>query len=470
MFNPNRFGTAWRPDLESIRREARPMLALAWPVVLAELAWMGMDLVDTIMVGNLGPAALGAVGLGGILYFVVGVFAIGLLLGLDTLVSQSFGAGDREEGYKSLVQGVYLALLTSPPMMVVLWAMIPWLSSWGIHPDIARLTGPFLALETWSLFPLLLYCALRRYLQAVNVVRPILWAMISANLLNWLGNCILINGHLGLPALGVRGSAGSTLIARIYMALYLVVIVLRHEPGLLRTSLAPDWARLRRLFALGLPVAVQITLEVGVFAIAAGLAGAIGPAALAAHQVTLKMCSVTFMVPLGISSAAAVRVGQAVGRGDPRSAAVSGWTALMIGSAFMSVAALTFLLVPRTILGGFTTDAGVIRTGVGLLVLAAAFQLFDGLQVVASGNLRGLGDTRTPMLCNTLAHWALGLPLAYGLGVLLGLGVFGIWVGLCVGLIAAGLILLAVWAARAPSRGHHVDLDPDRRPSELATA
>lgn len=472
-FNPNRpTGLAAR-----LRGEIRPMFALAWPLVLAELAWMGMDLVDTVMVGGLGAAALGAVGLGGILFFVACIFGFGLLLGLDTLISQAFGAGDHAECRRWLVQGLWLCAILSPPSMAIAWGMIPLLPRMGVHPEITALAGPFLALETWSLFPLMVYCAFRRYLQAMNIVRPVLGAMLTANLLNWAGNWLLIHGHWGLPALGVRGSALSTLAARTYMALYLVVVALVHDRraggGLRATPLGPDFQRLRRLLALGWPVAVQITLEVGVFTIAAVLAGAIGPAALAAHQVALKMCSVTFMVPWGISSAAAVRVGQAIGRNDPESAGVSGWTGLLLGESFMLVAAVAFVALPRTILGGFTADAGVIATGVGLLACAAAFQLFDGMQVVASGNLRGAGDTRTPMIANTLAHWAIGLPLAYALGILLGRGVLGIWLGLTVGLTLAGLLLVTVWGVRAremlrrpPAR----QPDPDDQPAALLPA
>lgn len=473
VFNPNRSGS-WR---ERLGGEIPPMFALAWPLVLAELAWMGMDLVDTVMVGRLGAAALGAVGLGSILFFVACIFGFGLLLGLDTIISQAFGAGDRPECDRWLVQGVWLCVFLTPPSMALAWGFLPLLGPMGVHPEIRGLAASFLALETWGLFPLMIYCALRRYLQAMNVVRPVLGTMLTANILNWAGNWLLISGHWGLPALGVRGSALSTLGARAYMALYLVAVAFAHDRrvhGTLRsTPLAPDFARLRRLIALGWPVAVQITLEVGVFTVAAVLASSIGPAALAAHQVALKMCSVTFMVPWGISSAAAVRVGQAIGRGDPRAAGVSGWTALLLGEGFMMAAAVAFLVAPRTILGGFTTDPGVIATGVGLLACAAAFQLFDGLQVVASGNLRGAGDTRTPMIGNTLAHWAIGLPLAYVLGVVLGRGVLGIWIGLTAGLILAGVVLVAVWARRARTIqevapvAHH---DRDDRPAELVTA
>lgn len=477
VFNPNPGGPTAPGWWRGLRTEVPPMLALAWPVVLSELAWMGMDLVDTVMVGRLGAAALGAVGLGGILFFVACIFAFGLLLGLDTLVSQAFGAGDRRDCHAWLVQGLWLCVFLSPPSMAISWGMIPLLGRVGVDAEVVRLAGPFLALETWSLFPLLVYCAYRRYLQAMNIVRPVLVAMLSANVLNWLGNWLLITGHLGFPALGVRGSALSTLGARIYMAAFLVVVAVRAErrdpSGLFETSWRPDPARLRKLFALGWPVAVQITLEVGVFTIAGVLAGAIGPAALAAHQVALKMCSVTFMVPWGISSAAAVRVGQAIGRGDPDRARLSGWTGLVLAGGFMAVAAAAFLGLPRTILYLFTPDSGVLATGVGLLACAAAFQLFDGLQVVAAGNLRGVGDTRTPMYGNTVAHWAIGLPLAYLIGITLGRGVLGIWIGLCIGLIAAGTVLVGAWAWRSrrlPQGRGRTDTDDDPEGMGLAVA
>jgi MATE family multidrug resistance protein len=234
---------------------------------------------------------------------------------------------------------------------------------------------------------------------------------------------------------------------------FLVVAVLLHDrrrrTGLLRTSFGLEWHRMRRLLALGLPTAIQYTLETGVFAIAASLAGRLGAAALAAHEIALNVCGFTFMVPLGISSAGAVRVGQAIGRRDPRGAIVSGWTALAVGAGFMLCAALAFILIPERIIGLYTTDSRVLSSGIALLALAAAFQLFDGLQVVASGNLRGAGDTRTPMYANLLAHWCVGLPIGYVLGFLRGWGVFGLWVGLSTGLIVAGGLLVRMWSSRA---------------------
>jgi multidrug resistance protein, MATE family len=202
------------------------------------------------------------------------------------------------------------------------------------------------------------------------------------------------------------------------------------------------------LLALGLPAALQLTLEVGVFAAATVLAGQLVPAALAAHQIALNIAGFTFMVPLGLASAGAVRVGHAVGRLDPAGAARAGWTALFLGAAFMLTAAAIFLLMPGRLIGAFTSSAAVLDYGVALLAVAAVFQLFDGLQGVATGILRGLGDTRTPMLWNLAGHWFIGLPVAYLLAFTLGFGVIGLWWGLSLGLIICGVALVVAWWRR----------------------
>jgi len=220
------------------------------------------------------------------------------------------------------------------------------------------------------------------------------------------------------------------------------------RPAHERPALAPEARRLAELTRLGLPAALQVTLEVGVFAAATALAGRLDANSLAAHQIALTAASVTFMVPLGVSSAGAVRVGQAIGRRDPEAAAWAGWTALLVGTSFMAFAALSFVLLGAPIVKSFTTDATVIAMGARLLLVAAAFQLFDGLQVVSTGILRGLGDTRTPMLCNLVGHWCLGLPLAWALCFPAGWGVFGLWVGLSAGLIGVGAVLVWVWSRR----------------------
>jgi MATE family multidrug resistance protein len=320
---------------------------------------------------------------------------------------------------------------------------------------VLALTRPYLEALTWSVPPLLLYSAFRRYLQGMGVVKPIMIALASANIVNVAFNWILIHGHFGAPAMGVRGSAWATVLARVMMAgLLLVVIVVRERgrrPGLFETPLRLESHLMRRLIALGLPAAMQITLEVGVFASATALAGRLPPAALAAHQIAVNIAAFTFMVPLGVASAAAVRVGHAVGRRDLSAASRSGWTALILGTMFMMCSALSFLAIPKTLIGAFTSDPQVMDIGVRLLMVGAIFQLFDGVQAVATGALRGLGDTRTAMIWNLAGHWFVGLPLGYALCFGLGLGVVGLWWGLTSGLIICGISLLLAWSRRIAS-------------------
>lgn len=446
---PTQFSRAAR----AVRREIGPMLALAGPVVLAELGWMGMGFVDTAIVGRIGPEAIGAVGIGTALFGTLAIFGMGLLLGLDTLVSQAYGARDLRSCHRALIDGLYLSAIVAGPMLLIA-AAINWsLKYWGLPPGVLRLAGPYFSVIAWSLLPLLLYAAFRRYLQAMGLVAAVTFALISANVINAAVNWVLIFGHFGLPALGTRGSAIATLISRVYMAAVLLLAILLHDRrrhlGLFHVSWGFDTAGVRRLFALGLPAAAQVTLELGVFSAVTVLAGRVDEASLAAHQVVLNLAGLTFMVPLGVGSAGAVRVGQAVGRRDGGGARRSGWTALLLGVGFMSCAAAAFLLAPGPLVHIFTSNEDVVALGISLLAVAAMFQLFDGLQGVATGVLRGLGDTRTPMVANLLGHWLLGLPIGYSLCFYARWGVVGLWVGLSAGLVVVGLTLLGVWARRS---------------------
>ena len=428
------------------------MFKLAVPVVAAELGWMTMGIVDTLMVGRLSPEAIGAVGIGTSVFMAIVILAMGILLGLDTLVSQAYGAGRLHECHRWLLHGVALAIGVTLPLTWVLWQVTDSLDAWGLDPGVLALTHPYLDALTWSVLPLLLYAAFRRYLQGMGVVRPVMIALVVANVVNLFLNWVLIYGKLGAPALGVSGSAWATVFARVVMAGFLLAVILYREhgsrPGLFETPLTIETAWMKRLLVLGLPAAMQITLEVGVFAAATALAGRLAPAQLAAHQIALNIIAFAFMVPLGVSSAGAVRVGHAVGRVDAPAAARAGWTALLFGVGFMSIAALSFVTIPGLLIGAFTGDERVLAAGMSLLRVAAVFQLFDGLQAVATGVLRGLGDTRTAMLWNFAGHWVIGLPLGYTLCFVTGLGVVGLWWGLSTGLIICGVSLLYVWSRR----------------------
>jgi len=425
------------------------MVALAVPVVLSELGWMAQGVVDTIMVGRLGPAAIGAVALGNAVCYTPSLFGVGLMLGLDTLVAQSYGRQDHDECHRWLAQGVYLACIAAPLIMALIALASFGFLRFGITPEVAGPAGGYLRILNWATLPLLLYQCTRRYLQGVGQVRVVTVTYVLANLVNWLGNWVFIYGKLGMPALGVNGSALSTVAARILMAAALTGFAWRYERGrghpLFRHWAAPQIARLRRLVRLGAPAAGQILLEVGAWNLATFSVGYLTPVALATHQIVLNYASITYMVPLGVSAAAAVSVGHAVGAGDPARARRAGWLALSLGASFMLLAAIVFLVMPGPLIRLYTHDPQVLAVGPGLLVIVAAFEVFDGIQSVSTGALRGLGETRIPMLANLVGYWALGLPLGLFLCFGMRQGIRGLWIGLTLALIVISTLLLLRW-------------------------
>jgi MATE family multidrug resistance protein len=445
-------------SLELWRRDFRLTLHLALPLIFAEVGWMSMGIVDTIMVGRLpnSAVAIGATGLGQSLYHGVAIFTGGLLLGMDTFVAHAYGREDLDDARHSLVNGLFLAFALTPILMLAVSFWPPLMQLFGISLELVEPMRPYLRALNWGSLPLLAYFALRRYLQAVNVAHPIMFALISANIVNAFGNWVLIYGHLGFRAMGVTGSGWSTCWARIYMAGCLAITLLWVESKRLRPGwtgmIRIDLSRMAALLKLGAPAASQILFEIGAFSAAAALCAKLGPVPLAGHQIALNCAALTFMVPLGISSAAAVRVGQELGRRDPDAARRAGWSAIIIGVGFMACSGAVFVSIPKMIARLFTPDPAVIRVGAQLLLVAAAFQLFDGLQTVATGALRGAADTRTPMLANFVAYWLMGLPLGYVLCFRLGWGALGIWIGLCGGLMIIGSALLVAWHRRMQSR------------------
>jgi MATE family multidrug resistance protein len=433
----------------SFRNELRALLLLAIPTVLSELGWMGMAIVDIIMVGHLSPAAIGAVGVSNAIFHTLALFGIGLLLGLDTLVAQAYGRGDFDDCHRALAQGVYLAIGYTPIAMVLVSLAPHFFPAMGITEAVRAPATAYTRLLLYSTLPLLIYAAFRRYLQGVGRVRPVTFALISANLVNWFGNWALIYGKLGLPAMGVRGSALSTCVARVYMASVLIWWAWKHERGRGHPLFA-HWpglrlALFRRLLRLGWPAASQMLFEVGAFSIATLLAARLTPDTLAAHQIVLNCASVSYMVPLGFSAAAAVAVGHAVGAGNQPRARRVGSMAITLGTLFMAVAAAAFLIIPKELIHVYTHDSQTVAIGARLLVVAAVFQIFDGIQGIGTGALRGLGHTRGPMLINLVAYGVIGLPVGYLLCFKTGLGIYGLWTGLTLALIFAAGMVLSLW-------------------------
>jgi MATE family multidrug resistance protein len=434
--------------------------------VMAEVGWMSMGVVDTIMVGHLPHPAvtISAVALGQVLYNTLAFGIGGVLLGLDTYISQAHGAGELEDANKWLLSGIVLAALLSALLMGMVWVG-PLAMAWmPIDREVMRQAIGFLWALNWGTLPLFLYMTFRRYLQAFNHVRPIAAAVVSANVVNAGLDWLLLFGHrfhlgawsVGIPAYGVVGAAWSTTLARVYLAAFVGTAVWwvdrRHGYGLRKAERALDWARVRRLVGLGAPVGGQIFVEISIFAAVTALIGVMGTVPLAGHEIALNCVAFTFMVPFAISAAASVRVGQAVGRGSSSDARAAGWTAIGFGAGFMLCMSAVLVAAPAAIAGGFTHDPAVIAAAVPLLLVGAAFQFFDGVQITATGALRGAGNTHAGLYVQVVGYWVVGLPLGWWLGFHRKMGAVGLWIGLCAGLMIAGVALVSVWA-RTVRRG-----------------
>jgi multidrug resistance protein, MATE family len=439
----------------SIRREIPLMLHLALPLVLAEIGWMVMGIVDTVMVGHLpnSAVALGAAALGQVMYHTLAFGIGGVLLGLDTVLSQAFGAQRIDDANRSLQHGLVLGAIITAVLMSIVGLMPLAFTHLNTDPQILAGSVPFLNALNWGTPALILWLVLRRYLQAFNHVRAIAFTLVSANLINVLFNWLFIYGHhwgaVRIPAYGVTGSGWSTMLSRCYQAAVMVAAIFyydrRHTYGLFKTRWRWEPSRLRELVSLGAPIGGQIFVEIAIFGAVTAIISTFGALPLAGHQIALDCASFTFMVPMGISTATSVRVGQAIGRGDAMGARAAGWTGILLSSIFMLSASCMFIVIPGTIARGFTPSPQVIAATVPLLFIVAVFQLFDGLQMTATGALRGAGNTSIGLYVHLCAYWIVGLPVGLYFGIHEHMGAAGLWSGLCIGLILAGIALTTIW-------------------------
>jgi MATE family multidrug resistance protein len=426
------------------------MFGLAVPVVVVQVGLMLMGVVDTMVVGRVSAEALAAVALGNMVFLTVASFGFGLLMAMDPLVSQAVGARDEPAVRRSVQRGLLLAALISIPSALVLVPVEPVLTLLRQPPEAVPIAAGYVFRCLPSLIPFLSFVVIRQTLQAMERMRPIVATIIIANLLNVVLDIAMVHGKLGLPAMGAYGSAWATTISRFFLFVLLVVMARRELAPLLRRAdreafrLRPLW----RTVVLGAPIGVQINLEFAIFGVIALLMGGLGTIQMAAHQVTINLASLTFMVPLGVSAAASVRVGHNVGASDDLNARRAATAALMCGGGFMTMTALLFLGLPGTLAVAYTSELEVVTLAAALIPIAGVFQIVDGLQVVSAGILRGLGDTRAPMVINVLGFWLIGLPVSLGLGFGLGLGPQGLWWGLVFGLAAVAVMLLLRVASR----------------------
>jgi MATE family multidrug resistance protein len=427
------------------RADFAALLRLSGPLVLIQVGTMLMGVVDTVMVGRVSPAALAAAALGNMYFFALSMFGMGVLFALDPIVAQALGARDELAVRRGVQRGFVLALALTVPITLVLFTVRPVLTLVGQPADVIPDAAGYVYRNATSIWPFYAFVVLRQTLQAHQRALPIGATIVVANVVNVVLNYAWIYGHLGFPAMGVLGSAWATAASRWLMASLLLALgwptvkryLTRAAPNVL--DLKPLW----RMAKLGLPIGVQMVLEGGAFNVMALLMGWLGVVQVAAHQIALNLASLAFMVPLGVSSAAAVIVGHAVGRADADGVRRSTIASLAVGAGFMTLTGGLFLTVPALLAELYTPDAAVIGLAALLLPIAGVFQIFDGLQVVAIGLLRGLGDTRTPMIVNVIGFWCLGMPVSLWLGFGLGYGAVGLWWGLVVGLVAvAGFLVV----------------------------
>ncbi len=446
----------FRLETTPTREDLRGLLRLASPIVLIQVGLVSMGAVDTIMVGHVSATALAAVALGNLYTFSLSIFGLGVLLALDPIVAQALGAKDEVAVQRGLQRGLLLSLILAIPTSLLHLTVNPVLTLMQQPGEVIPITTGYVYRVAPSVWPFFAFMALRQTLQAHRRTRPIVITIVIANIANALLNYAWIFGKFGFPALGVLGSAWATMVGRWLMAGLLLALGWKHLSPYLR-RLAPRVFHPRplgRMLRVGAPIGTQMLFEWGAFAAIGLLMGWLGVIQMAAHQVAINLASLTFMVPLGVSSAAAVIVGHAVGRKDPAGVRRASLAALIVGAGFMSVTAVTFISIPGLLTGIYTTNADVIRLAVLLLPIAGVFQIFDGVQVVCLGVLRGLGDTRVPMFVAILGFWCLGIPVSLWLAFGWNLGAIGLWWGL-----VAGLAIVAVILAVRVRQREHRDLD-----------
>ncbi|HEU5055491.1 MAG TPA: MATE family efflux transporter [Kofleriaceae bacterium] len=429
-------------------RELRELGALALPLCVSHAGMHLMSVVDTAVLGHYRDASMAGAGIGGGVLFAIMVLGMGTVMGMDALVPQALGAGERQRARQLLATGVRLALLLSLPLAAIIGLAALLLPLTPMHDEVASEASAYLVGRLPGLVPFLVYTAQRSYLQANHVTRPIVVAMVIGNVVNLAADWILVMGDeglvriglpaVGLPAMGAMGAALATSAVNLCSFVVFWVAVEKLDRG------APpppqDPALARSIVRLGLPIGLQLVAEVGVFALTGVLAGTLGKLPAAGHQVALSLASLSFSMAIGVGAATSVRVGRAIGAGDTPMARRAGAQGIAVGALLMGTSGLFFILMPRQLAGLFTGDAAVIEVAVPLIQIAAVFQLSDAIQAVSAGALRGAGDTRFSFVANVFGHYAIGLPVAAGLGFAAGLGAAGLWWGLSLGLTAVAVV------------------------------
>jgi MATE family multidrug resistance protein len=446
------------PTLRPWRDELGATLSLAWPLILANLTMALIQATDVLLMGRLGARPLAASALGLNLNFAFSLICLGLVTASSPMIATALGrrSNNVREVRRTFRQSLWLIATVSLPVWLILWNAEPLIVALGQDRGLARGAQTFLHGYMWSMLPFLLFQAMRNFVSALERPGWVLVISLAGILLNALLSWSLIFGHFGLPALGLFGGGLASSIVWTLLVLALAVVIMTDRQfrrfRIFGRWWRPDWPRYRRLWALGLPIGLAMGFEGGVFSAAAYLMGLISADAVAAHAIALQIASLSFMVPWGMSQAATVRVGLALGRRDRAGIARAGWSAWAIGTGFMALMALVIWLFPRELMTLFLRDsaanANVIALGVSFLGVAAIFQIVDGAQVVGAGMLRGLHDTRVPMIFTFVGYWLIGIGVGVWLAFRAGWGGVGIWSGLALGLAIVAVLMVTRWTRR----------------------
>lgn len=432
-------------SLSKFTSESRKTLRLAVPIIIGNVGQTLITLTDTIMVGRLGADSLGAAGFTGGLFFVFMIFGVGVLAPTSALFAQAHSRDQHDEGGNILRHSVFAASLISLILMTALWLMMPLMGNMGQSLEVVKLSEGFAPYLIASLLPSLLYQAYKQFTDGLGRVKIGMYVMIVCVLLNILGNWVFIYGHWGVPEMGLNGSGLATLMCRCLMAALMIAYV-HHHPEF-KKYFAQKWRRhfqngtLKKLFSLGLPNGLTYIFEAGAFTLSSVMMGWLGAAPLAAHQISLNLASISFLVTVGIGAAGTIRVGYESGLHRHFEARYAGRVAMILGAGYMLISAV-FVFGTRELLARvYTEDLQVITLAASFLAVAAAFQFFDGIQAVAIGILRGLQDTQWPSFLAFIAYWVIGLPIGYYLGFEMNMQGTGIWCGLFIGLLFTAIFL-----------------------------
>lgn len=439
---------------DNLPQELKFTARMGGPLALGELGWMSTYIVDALMIGRLPHSALSisASSLGNTIFYAIVFSVIRLMTGVDTLVAQYYGRNDKENCTHTLAQSLWLVIVGTPLVMLLTWGVVPMLSQFGTPADIVAETSRYLHALIWSTAPLLLYMALRRYLQGMDRVILIMVSLVTSAAVNLVGDWAFLYGHFGFKPMGIAGSGIATCIVRVYMAVLLVagtwLSMRSNRQNFTLPMLRPDFSRLRVLMRIGWPSSLDSFTDLGVSTYMSILCARLGAQMLAAHQVVLDLDAVVFMVPTGISYATLVRVGQSAGRNSLDQVRRSAKASLVLAMSFIAVAACLFAGLPHLWAGLYTNDPAVVIAAAPIFLICGVLQFGDAAGVIFRSALSGIGDTRTPMIINAGWYWVLGMPFAYWLTFSDGLGVRGLWIGRAVAALGSGIHIGYVWFAR----------------------